>query len=370
MARRMKPNTVVHPALVVAFAMFTGCAPNETAPPSEAGGGEQRADREVLVDREVSLVAGRSQAIAFEVPSDAVSITVTVAGRPEEVYAIESWRQPGGELVVGGWVDAALQACLDCPNRVLSNFGAVAALAPNNPGVTLEPGEHVLEIVGFIDDIVPEPSEADVALQIMAKVAPTLPEAGRLDMNLHFTGAAGLDASAARTDVELQAALDELQAVYAEADITLGEVRYLDVDPAFQTLHDFYPPTDMMELLATVHPDASPDAVNVFFVSELGDGALGKATVPGPPYAGTPQSGVVVAFDESEPLSLVLAHELGHHLGLWHTQDPIGADLVSDQLSDTGDYDTNVMSSEQRGGVLTEQQRRVLLSHPFVRTTR
>ena len=75
--------------------------------------------------------------------------------------------------------------------------------------------------------------------------------------------------------------------------------------------------------------------MNIFLVRSISGGddgdfhALGIAGgIPGPPAVhGTPQSGVAVSFDEAavgrdpDVVAQIMAHEVGHYLGLFHVAE-------------------------------------------------
>ncbi len=88
--------------------------------------------------------------------------------------------------------------------------------------------------------------------------------------------------------------------------------------------------------------------------------------LPGAPLAKTAANGVVVVVEPDNPhgSGFLLAHELGHYLGLFHTDD---TQLGEDQLPDTQPgFRSNLMHREPSGSVLTNQQIAILRRHPSV----
>jgi hypothetical protein len=115
--------------------------------------------------------------------------------------------------------------------------------------------------------------------------------------------------------------------------------------------------------------------INCFLMPQLGGGLLGMdGTIPGPGFLqGTASSGLVAAatsfgfvfpgytVHETDQLylSLTLAHEIGHYLGLYHPSEKYGT--PHDPLSDTAEcglqYDTNhdgVVDGPECRGVNTQ----------------
>lgn len=177
-----------------------------------------------------------------------------------------------------------------------------------------------------------------------------VPDDGTIALAVTFLGLPGIDKYEAAGVEPWVQALDEVDAMFGAVGISLGEVTYEDGDASLATL-----PADEVDVLVDSVPDSGGVVIPVF-VAEVLEAPEANLRVPGYPETGaSPSSGVVVAGGgyDTDPSAFArrLAHGLGHHLGLFHPDDP-------DPIGDTEPGD-NIMDPEP-GGTFTPQQGEIL----------
>jgi hypothetical protein len=167
----------------------------------------------------------------------------------------------------------------------------------------------------------------------------------RVDLNIYLVGVPGISAQSAPVNGDMQAVLAKFAELYEQAGIEVGEVTYQDItgDDAdrFSIIRS---DSDVARLVALSRQPENDNylSVNIFFTRQFafsgGGGAIGISMgLPGPAgLHGTPSSGVVFTseymgtsfrergfgtVDGNEFTGVILAHELGHYLGLFHTTE-------------------------------------------------
>lgn len=183
-------------------------------------------------------------------------------------------------------------------------------------------------------------------------------EAGTtIDFNVYFVGVTGASASTAPSNPDLQILFDTVDLIFDPVGVGIGQIRYFDiVGPDAEALSILRNEGDVADLVTlSQRPGDTYDevlSVNIFFVRSFAmDGAIGISMgLPGPAgLHGTHGSGVAFtseylgqqvdqgpgsgAVDGNVLTAQVLAHELGHYLGLFHTSEANGA--THDPLPDT-----------------------------------
>jgi len=147
------------------------------------------------------------------------------------------------------------------------------------------------------------------------------------------------------TDAEVQLALEQTEDLYAEAAgirFVMEEVVHLPFAPGDRIgLWG-----DRQDLLSQPLDLPKGPIVPIYFVSAFTAGNIVgvAAGIPGAMVAETSASGVVVTVDahrsvegdlDTTAMQSVIAHELGHQLGLWHTSERSGT--AHDPLDDTSE---------------------------------
>jgi len=324
---------------------------------------------------------GHCAPLSLQVPANAIGLLVTIEGPENGYYLVDQFSGPRGKALVSDGSTARgtrrrTPQPFDSPNRSVAGMipGTGALLVPNSSSASLCAGAWTLRVCGT--DAQGNPVRGPVHVRVQIKVAPRLPRAGRLDLHLHFTGARGLTAAAARRSRDFKETLVEVRGIFAKVGIDLGTITYDDVSPRFQKQAIDGADSKIGKMFKT---STDSSGVNLYIVKELSlvdQGVMSAGPpgfsggMPGPANAGTAASGVAMAMDCMRP-ACVMAHEIGHFLGLFHTHEQFinAADPIKD--TPVEGWGNLMHPDEGSGGPnLTPGQVRVLLAHPLVQITR
>ncbi|MSP91204.1 MAG: hypothetical protein EXR79_05310 [Myxococcales bacterium] len=299
---------------------------------------------------------GKSPDLKVVLPAGTVSLLAVVRGAHPAFLSLAKIVNPKGEPLAKG--KCSSEPCIDCANRVGPMPATGAALVPSSSGVVPYAGTWYVASCGFKwglqgGTFAPIPWDAknsETVAFVKTTLDGKLPPKGTLGLRLWFTTAGGLNASNGMKNAAVVGMLAEANQLYAGVGIAL---EVLDVrDTAFaQTVVDLPEDvtttgaSDLDILFAEAAAVGGSAVIDVFFVGQLVGGSEGKGVVggiaggiPGPAfYHGIPRAGVALALQslgkDGVVLGRVLAHELGHFLGLWHPIEFHGK--TSDPLDDT-----------------------------------
>ncbi len=254
-----------------------------------------------------------------------------------EIY---NWENPYGTAMRVGTLDDMLPVLLSV-----------------SPDLPVEEGDYTLRLLMAVSKL-----PATVNCSVVTRVG-DVAGSNTIDLDIVFVGVdgivPGMTAAAAESDDTVAGILDALGGLWDGLGVELGTVRYFD----FGGDVDKYTVVDGEEEFGNLLREADSGIHLTFFMVQdidLGDGASILGLSGGPPgvatVGGTSKSGVVInvanAASNPDEVALIMAHEGGHFVGLFHPTEKAGDG--HDPLGDTpecadGNSDGTVSTSECSG---------------------
>jgi hypothetical protein len=288
----------------------------------------------------LSSTTGRSDVLLFDLPQDAVSFSIHVYNKASKDYSyVYQLKDPKAQELIS-------PAPLNISPAVLKKAGRGQAvslnatqaetflsisntLVPNTPDVSIIPGKWSLIISKENPKLKDAPSR-DVTIIIKRQSEKAKSTALRvLKMNMYFAqgNTVGVKEQFNAKDI-LSTYFKQTTEFYKKLGIQLEVNKIVSLKSKFneakQAGVDGLPNAEFVELMTTSH--TQPNELNIFFLQEnnyvsySGIANLAGASTPyiGPETVRNVICGVIVQAG-SYQYENVLAHEIGHHLGLYHT---------------------------------------------------
>lgn len=353
---------------------------------SRTGGGALSSVEHIVLKGIEIGIDGRSSPFEFELPPDAKSFAMYLQGEETSFHLVDYLRAPSGDVWVESTPSTNPENLFSDPqvrSKVRSDIGFRAGhnslLVPNGEGVEVSGGKYAASLKAFdatSTDLKPGSGKVDVTIAV--KRVSGKPIAGRVPLHIYvprFDQAVPgkLSASNAANDPIINGGLEHLKLLLGEAGIDISDVQFHPLDVTAEW-------TTTLEGAQALLPKMThKKGVGIVLLNLIDGDASGISFgLPGAPAdLNVSKSGICMAMRRMmipREFGEVLAHELGHYFGLFHTGDDFLK--IEDTFDDTthrGDAG-NIMFPFDRFGPLPSKfsraQARLLLLHPDIEVTR
>ncbi|MCA9665265.1 MAG: hypothetical protein KC503_06745 [Myxococcales bacterium] len=276
--------------------------------------------------------AGVTSPLTFDIPAGVSSFVLVAIDDDLKQVGIAKLEAPDGTVLVD------LSAPDTTPTRSAPYIGMSSVLIPggDDPKAKMQSGTYKVWLQTYEPDL-SKLNPVDGELERVFVVSRRWGKRGGLvDLNLHFSPGTGLTAATAPGDSYVKTALATLDAFYRrDLGVALGTVKYFDLTAAEDTASKL----DQVHAIckAFSKPGDHQNAINVYIIKSLTfAGGISGGIPGGPGLYGHIASGIVVRQEgNASVMGRLMAHEIGHHLGLFHTSSPGAAAGSVDALSDT-----------------------------------
>lgn len=317
---------------------------------------------------------GKSKDYKLNLPADAVSALVVVRGHHPGFFQVSKIVAPNGALLAKG--KCGTEPCIECLNRVGPMPATGGALLPSSTGVAAFAGNWTFGSCGFQwqkqgGTFAPAPfvGPAVETVAFVRSAPGGVAKGGRLQLRLFCTGGGGITAAAALKDVRVVNMLTGAKLIFGAIGIELALIDVRDTAPGHTVIElpedlTTTGASDLDLLFAEAATVGGSAVIDLFLVDQLLGGSESKGIVggvaggiPGPAFFhGIPRAGIAIALGnqgkEGALLGRILAHEIGHFLGLWHPSEHNGK--AFDPIDDTPEC-TAAKDADKDGSVSLEE---------------
>ena len=293
----------------------------------------------------VSLAAGTSPHFQVTAPTDVIGLEFIAQGAAADAakdFIFFSITAPGGRVVDDNTAENPVR---QSPNDGTTSFALPADDTANSAVAAGTWQFHVAAFDGGTGTF--QASNPHVYVKARTNTGGAVPD-GYVSLNLFFVQGNGTyNATTAQVaGSEIQQALADVDTLYNSVGLHLDISNATYTDLPNSSSYAVLSSMSQMEQLFEMSSSATNPRVNLFFVSDFQGSLNGAAGIAGGIPAtmalnGTQHSGVAIQPQGPTNVSLtaeVMAHEMGHSLGLYHTTEfspaQYGADGY-DPISDT-----------------------------------
>lgn len=279
----------------------------------------------------------------FQIPTQAASFQINAFGSPETFLQVTDLIAPDGTVYtesnagkkLTAYSQPVLKNVISLQRTLAVIKGMSSTLVPNNPQLGTPPaGTWKFRTLSHY-----QPLSKRVSFEIITKSKTELAK-NKVDLRIWISPDSYWTKNPGQVEQVFQAA----KASLAEADLELRALS-LELLPN-KTKEPMDLPTDMVSIAAVQNKS---DAINVYMMPSMeyqNKPVNGLACIGGPVKLKTKHPCFVSMYADGrgDEISLqnqgkILAHEIGHYLGLFHTKDDgyYGIGTVYDRLEDTAE---------------------------------
>lgn len=277
----------------------------------------------------------------YDVAADTVAYMVTPFTKDGRQLGPDRITLPGGT----GVDMRGANSFQSIPAQIYGSMNPTIVPATAQFAAQLEPGTHTYSL---------QTNGAEVCHYLLEE-----DELGdTIDFNIYLVDVPGIDATTAKTDPDMLEVLQQFDDIYGSAGVSIGTIRYFDITGSDADRFGVLRREGDVEALVQLSEKPGPSmdealSINIFFTRAFAlGGAIGISLgLPGPAglhgsvgsgvaftseYLGQtvePSLGQGESVDGNVFTGQILAHEVGHYLGLFHTSEQNG--YSHDPLPDT-----------------------------------